>query len=213
MKKFYADIVDPKIEKYISDLYENNNDVFAEMEAYADENQIPIIGPLAGKFLSQICLIKRPGNIFELGSGFGYSALWFAKSLGSDATITCSDYSLENSELAKSYFKKDNELEKLNFFVGNSLEILKNTDVKYDMIFNDIDKEYYPEVIEIVYEKLNSGGIFISDNVLWYGRVVEDDNLPSTKGIKKFNNLLFSHKGFNSTLIPLRDGISISVKV
>ena len=213
MKKFYSNIVDPEIDNYILSLYANQNEIFKEMEIHAEKNDFPIVGPAVGRFLSQLCLIKNPKNVFELGSGFGYSALWFAISMQKDSRITCTDYSQEDLQLAKNYFLRANELEKLTCLSGNSLKILRKTSEKFDIIFNDIDKEYYPDVIDIAFDRLNSGGIFISDNVLWYGRVVKDDNLPSTNGIKEFNKLLFSKKGFVSTLIPLRDGISISIKI
>lgn len=215
MKKFYADIVDPRVDNYISEISSHSDTVLKEMEEYANINNIPIVGPLVGRYLSQICLIKQPDNIFELGSGYGYSALWFAKSMKQGSKINCSDYSGLFSELAGNYFAKADQSEKLEFITGNSIDILKAADDKYDLIFNDIDKERYPEVIELAFEKLNPGGIFISDNVLWYGRVAEDnyDDLPSTKGVKEFNKKLFSSKGFFSTIIPLRDGLSLSVKL
>lgn len=211
MKKFYADIVDPEIDKYISDLYGESNSVLKEMEDYAEENEVPIVGPLVGRALSQIAMIKQPGNILELGSGFGYSAVWFA--LASDAKITCTDFSKEKADLASEYFKKAGVNERMEFLIGNSLYLLKNAVEKFDIIFNDVDKEYYPRVIDMAAEKLNPGGLLISDNVLWYGRVAQDSDLPSTKGVKEYNSKLFSNPDFLSTIIPLRDGLSLSVKI
>lgn len=213
MKKFYADIVDPKIDEYISNLYGESTGIFKEMEEYAAKNEVPIIGPLVGRLLSQICLIKQPSKIFELGSGFGYSALWFAISLPDNATVICSDFAEEKSKLAKSYFEKAGVHKKIDFKVGNSLNILKETEENFDIIFNDVDKDFYPKVIDIACEKLNYGGLLISDNVLWYGRVTGDDGLQSTNGIKNYNNNLFSNTAFLSTIVPLRDGVSLSVKI
>ncbi len=213
MKKFYADIVDPKIDEYISNLYGESSGIFKEMEEYAAKKEVPIVGPLVGRLLSQISLIKQPSKIFELGSGFGYSALWFAITLPVNATILCSDFAEAKAKLAQDYFEKAGVSKKIDFKVGNSLNILKDTNDKFDIIFNDVDKDFYPRVIDIAYEKLNPGGLLVSDNVLWSGRVVDDDGLPSTKGIKKYNESLFSKTGFLSTIIPLRDGISLSVKI
>lgn len=213
MKKFYADIVDPKIDDYISGLYGKSSKIFKEMEEYAAENEVPIVGPLVGRLLSQICLIKQPLKVFELGSGFGYSALWFAATLPQGGSIICTDFAKEKADLAKTYFKKAGFNKSIQFEIGNSLNILQNTEDRFDIIFNDVDKDFYPSVVDIAYEKLNKGGLLISDNVLWYGRVVADDGLPSTKGVKNYNKSLFSKPEFLSTIIPLRDGISISVKI
>ncbi|MGH7885979.1 MAG: O-methyltransferase, partial [Thermodesulfobacteriota bacterium] len=162
MKKFYADIVDPKIDKYISDLYGESTSIFKEMEDYAASNEVPIVGPLVGRLLSQISLIKQPQKLFELGSGFGYSALWFSISLSENAKITCSDFAKEKADLALDYFKRAGVDKSINFLTGNSLDLLKNSKEKFDIIFNDVDKDYYPDVIDIAYEKLNSGGMLIS---------------------------------------------------
>jgi len=90
---------------------------------------------------------------------------------------------------------------------------LEETEGEFDVIFNDIDKEYYPLVVDEGYKKLRRGGLFITDNVLWFGRVLTDDLSPSTKGVKEFTRLLFEKKGFLTTIIPIRDGISLSVKL
>lgn len=211
MKKFYADIVDPEIDSYISDLYGESNSVLKEMEEYASKNEVPIVGPLVGRALMQLAMIKQPRNILELGSGFGYSAIWFA--LGSDARIVCTDFAREKADMATGYFKKAGISHKIDFLIGNSLYLLKNAAEKFDIIFNDVDKEYYPRVIEMASEKLNPGGLLISDNVLWYGRVAQDSDLPSTRGVKEYNQKLFSNPEFLSTIIPLRDGVSLSVKI
>lgn len=211
MKKFYADIVDPDIDRYISGLYGKSSSVLAEMEDYAAVNEVPIVGPLIGRALGQLALIKQPSTVLELGSGFGYSALWLA--LYCDARIVCTDFASEKAELANDYFTKAGLAEQIDFRIGNSLYILKNAEEKFDIIFNDVDKEYYPRVIELAEDKLNKGGLLVSDNVLWYGRVTEQSDLPSTKGVKEYNERLFSNPAFLSTIIPLRDGISLSVKL
>ncbi len=208
-----ATITNPEIENYIRSLYPRVHEVFYEMEKRAEGSDVKIVGPIVGRFLSQICLLQKPQSIFEMGSGFGYSALWFSLSLGGEDVITCTDWLEENGEAARDYFKRAGQIRKLRFVCGDALDILANSDRKFDMIFNDIDKENYPQVIELAREKLNPGGMLITDNVLWGGRVLGGAGSESTEGVLEFNRLLFSDPGFFSTVVPLRDGVALSVRI
>ena len=206
-------ITNPGIEDYIHSLYPRVHEVFYEMEKRAEGSDVKIVGPLVGRFFSQICLLHKPKSIFEMGSGFGYSALWFSLSLGSEGVITCTDWLEENGEAAREYFTRAGEIRKLRFVCGDALEALANSDRKFDMIFNDIDKESYPRVIELAREKLNPGGMLITDNVLWGGKVLSGGGSESTEGVLEFNRLLFSDPEFFSTVVPLRDGVALSVRI
>lgn len=208
-----ATITSSEIEDYIRSLYPGDHEVFREMEKRAEGSDVKIVGPLVGRFLSQVCLLQKPRSIFEMGSGFGYSALWFSLSLGSEGVITCTDWLEENRETARDYFTRAGQIRKLRFLCGDALDILANSDRKFDMIFNDIDKENYPRVVELAREKLNPGGMLITDNVLWGGRVLRGGGSESTKGVLEFNRLLFSDPEFFSTVIPLRDGVALSVRI
>jgi hypothetical protein len=116
-------------------------------------------------------------------------------------------------EAAREYFTRAGEIRKLRFVCGDALDILANSDRKFDMIFNDIDKESYPRVIELAREKLNPGGMLITDNVLWGGKVLSGGGSESTEGVLEFNRLLFSDPEFFSTVVPLRDGVALSVRI
>lgn len=212
MKKFDSSLISSHIENYIIERTIHSNKILDEMHAYAEECDIPIVGPLVGNFLFIIALITKSKRIFELGSGFGYSAYWFAKATGGDGRIVCTDYSKENMEKAFYFFKKAKLENLLEFKTGDSLELLDNTDEEFEIIFNDVDKEFYPDVIDIAYDKLINGGLLITDNVLWYGRVVENDSLPSTRGVKDFNELICADTRFITSMLPLRDGVSLSYK-
>ena len=206
-------ITNPEIEEYIRSLYPRVHEVFCEMEGRALGSDVKIVGPLVGRFLSQICLLRRPRSIFEMGSGFGYSALWLSLFAEGDGVMTCTDRLDENGEAARGYFARAGQIRKLRFVCGDALDILANSDRKFDMIFNDVDKEDYPRVIELAREKLSPGGTLITDNVLWGGRVLRGGGSESTDGILEFNRLLFSDPEFFSTVVPLRDGVAISVRV
>lgn len=213
MKSFDFNLINPLIEKYIEDLSIIEDEIILEMQTYADDSDVPIVGPLVGRFLYQLALISDAKKIFELGSGFGYSAFWFARALGSGGKIICTDYSKDHKLKAEGFFKKSGIDNKMQFITGNSLDILNEVKDSFDIIFNDVDKDFYPSVIDLVYEKLNPRGLLITDNVLWHGRVIEEDKLPSTKGVKDYNKSISSDDRFFTTLVPLRDGLSISYKV
>lgn len=213
MKKDEDIIVNPKLEEYISGLFTLKDDIISEMERKSQETGMPIIGNSVGKFLMQITLISRSTSVFELGSGFGYSAYWFAQALGEQGNIICTDYSAGNRDLALDYFRRSGVETEINFITGDSLDVLTSFDAKFDIIFNDIDKEFYPGVIDPAYDSLNPGGLLITDNVLWHGRVVGGDDLPSTGGVRKYNELMSKDSRFLTTVIPIRDGLSVSMKM
>ncbi len=206
-------IVNPSIEEYIKKLIPSEDDVLKEMGKLGEERDFPIIGPIVGRLLYQFAIMIRARRVFEMGSGFGYSAYWFAKATGDDGEVVFTELSRKNAQLAQDFFRRGGIDGIVQIHVGNALEIIEETEGEFDIIFNDIDKEYYPLVVDKAYNKLRRGGLFITDNVLWFGRVLIDDSSPSTKGIKEFTRLLFSEKRFLTTIIPIRDGVSLSVKL
>jgi len=183
------------------------------MRSYAKRREFPIVGPLVGRLLFQLTAVSGAKNVLELGSGFGYSAYWFAKAVGGDGSVTFTDASTENARMAADYFDRAGMRERLYILTGDALSVLGESRGGFDIIFNDIDKEYYPLVIDSAYEKLRKGGIFITDNVLWSGRVLTNDVSPATEGVREFTRRLLEHGGFFTSIIPLRDGLSVSVKL
>ncbi|MGB7293797.1 MAG: O-methyltransferase [Thermodesulfobacteriota bacterium] len=206
-------IVNPKIEEYLKSLSPADDNILREMEELGKERDFPIVGPLVGKLLLQLALAIGAERIFEMGSGFGYSAYWFARALHDSGTLFFTEFSNNNARLALNFFKRAKIDNRIRIHVGDSLSILDTIPGDFDIIFNDIDKERYPLVVEKAYNRLRKGGLLIADNLLWFGRVLRDDDSSSTKGVKEFTRLLLSEKGFLTTIIPIRDGISISLKL
>jgi predicted O-methyltransferase YrrM len=206
-------IVNPQIEEYLKSLSPADDTILREMEELGKERGFPIVGPLVGRLLLQLALAIGAERIFEMGSGFGYSAYWFAKALSDGGTLFFTEFSDENARLALDFFKRAEIGNRIKIQVGDSLSILDRTPGHFDLIFNDIDKENYPSVVDKAFKRLRKGGLLITDNVLWFGRVLKDDDSSSTRGIKEFTRLLLSEKGFLTTIIPIRDGISISLKL
>lgn len=207
------DIVNPAIENYLHDLDPVRDPILLDMQAYAAPRNFPIVGPLVGRVLQQLALISGAQRIFEMGSGFGYSAYWFAQALGPQGRVYCTDGSAENARRAQDYFARAGLSAKLHFEVGDALAIIDQVPGEFDIIFNDIDKEYYPRAFHQAWPRLRRGGLLITDNVLWHGSVVTQDDRPSTAGVREFTRLIFNSPQLVSSILPLRDGVSVSVKM
>ena len=206
-------ITDPKINDYIRQLHPRDDEVLSKMEDYAAQRDFPIIGPLVGPFLRQLAMITRAENIFEMGSGFGYSAYWFAGGMNGRGKVICTDGSEENRDRAAAFFREGGLDKSVEYHVGNALEIIEQFDGPFDIILNDIDKEGYPEAFDLAVPKLRPGGIFITDNVLWSGRIFDKNPDKTTKAVLEFNRKLFSADGILSSIIPIRDGLGMAGKL
>lgn len=206
-------ITSPQIERYIENLYPLEDPLLKEMETYGLKTDFPLIGPLVGRILYQLTKLSSAQKIFEMGSGFGYSAFWFALAIPEDGVVHLTDGSSKNIELAKKFFTQGNLIHKAKFHTGDAVEILAKQDDQFDMILIDLDKEQYPKALEVAKSKLKLGGLMIADNLLWFGRVLEKNGDASTQGIKKFSQTLFNDCSFISTLLPVRDGIGVAYKI
>ncbi|MFQ5761796.1 MAG: O-methyltransferase [Candidatus Bathyarchaeia archaeon] len=206
-------IVNPNIERYLTDAARTSDKTLAEMEQFAASNMFPIVGPLVGRLLQQLTVAVDAKRILELGSGFGYSAYWFTKGLPPHGSIICTDTSKEHAKMAEDFFRKAGLKDKLKFLVGDALEILDKTPGTFDIIFNDVEKHQYPEVFRKAAPRLRPGGLFIADNVLWGGDILSKTPSATAQRILEFNRLLFDSNQFLTTILPLRDGVSISLRV
>jgi caffeoyl-CoA O-methyltransferase len=206
-------ITEPRINDYIQDLLPTQDRILTQMELLAKQNGFPIIGPLVGPILRQLAVISGAKRIFEMGSGYGYSAYWFAGGMRNGGKILCTDSSEDNRKKAMSYLKRGGYDSMIDFRVGDALEIISQQDGPFDIIFNDIDKEGYPEAFDLAIPRLRSGGLFIADNVLWSGRILSKKPDSSTQAILEFNRKLFKSKNLLSSILPIRDGVAVAVKL
>jgi caffeoyl-CoA O-methyltransferase len=206
-------ILEPKIDNYLESLLPERERWFLEMEQAAKQRNFPAVGPQVGMLLEILARSINAKRIMELGSGYGYSGLWFARALPPDGYLLLSDFDEANREAAGKYFKMAGKTGIMEFRVIDALILLEQEKGPYDIIFNDVDKEFYPEVIEPARRLLRTGGLFITDNTLWYGKVAGDNPDKTTGFIREFNNRLKAHKGFLTVQIPLRDGVSVSIKI
>src|SRR5215813_7159723 len=166
-------ITNPAIEEYMLSLLPPRDAVLAEMEDLARRNRIPIIGPAVARVLAQYVMITGARRIFELGSAIGYSTIWLARAAGEGCEIHYSDGDPENARKAKAFFERAGVAKRIEIHVGDALEALASTSGEFDIIFNDVDKEGYPKVLEHAPPRLRPGGLFITDNTLWHERVLD----------------------------------------
>jgi predicted O-methyltransferase YrrM len=149
-----------------------------------------------------------------MGSAIGYSTIWWARAVGEGGEVFYTDGDPKNANEARGYFQKAGVEKQIRVNVGDALELLSEQKQEFDIIFNDVDKEDYPRVLRLVSSRLRRGGLFITDNVLWSGKVTEQHPQEAwTRAIQEFNRQLYSMKEFFTTILPLRDGLAVSVKL
>ncbi|MGA9545845.1 MAG: O-methyltransferase [Candidatus Sulfotelmatobacter sp.] len=201
------------VDDYLYSLLPKRDEVLAEMEGYAADHNIPIVGPAVARVLQQLALTINAGTVFELGSAIGYSTIWWARAVGEKGRVIYTDGDPKNAERARGYFDRAGVSNRITVYTGDALEFLSEQKQQYDVIFNDVDKEDYPRVLRLVSPRLRKGGLFITDNVLWSGRVAEKNAKdPQTKAILEFNRLLYGSDDFYTTILPIRDGLAVALK-
>lgn len=169
-------------------------------------------GAFQGRVLSMISKIIQPKNILEVGTYTGYSALCFAEGLQDKGKIFTIDKNEELETLQNKFFDKSGYRDQIIQFVGNALEIIPTIDETFDLVFIDADKANYINYFHLIIDKMNKGGVILSDNVLWSGKVVEKLNPKDqdTKALLEYNILLNTDSRVETVLLPIRDGLTIS---
>jgi caffeoyl-CoA O-methyltransferase len=205
-------ITDPKIERYIHDLLPGRDPVLSEIEEYAEDRKIPIVGPAVGRFLTVLVMMSKSRRIFELGSAIGYSTIWLARAAGEGAEVHYSDGSAQNAERARGYFERAAVADRIHIHIGDALTALAETPGEFDLIFNDVDKDGYPAVLQGVPRRIRHGGLFVTDNTLWHGRVL-DPQEETDHAVRLFNERLYASPDFYVTQVPLRDGVSVAIRL
>jgi predicted O-methyltransferase YrrM len=200
------------VDDYLYSMLPKRDPVLAEMEEYATENKIPIVGPAVASVLQQLAMMINARTVFELGSAIGYSTIWWAQAVGDKGRVIYTDGDAKNAERARSYFTRAGVTNRITLHTGDALEYLSEQKQEFDIIFNDVDKEDYPRVLRLVAPRLHKGGLFITDNVLWSGRVAEKNPDARTKAILEFNRKLYDAPEFYTTLLPIRDGLAVALK-
>jgi len=202
------------VEQYMYRILPPRDAVLADMERVAERNDVPIVGPAVGRLLYQLARFVNAGRVFEMGSAIGYSTIWWARGLRRGGKVYYTDGSSANAAQAEGYLQKAGVRDRVEILVGNALDLIDQVEGEFDIVFNDVDKHDYPEVFRKAAGRIRVGGLLVADNVLWSGRVADAPVRDrDTTAIRSFNKMLFSDERFYSTIIPLRDGVAIGLRV
>ncbi len=213
------DILHPAAERYLRGLAKSDDEpVLVEMEALAEEKGFPIIGRLCGQVLEVLARSIQARRIFELGSGFGYSAYWFSRATGPGGEIHLTDTDPDNERQALDFLRRAGLSEPISYHVGDALEALSAAEGLFDVVYCDIDKGQYPEAWRLARDRVRVGGLYLCDNMLWSGRVTGESDEPDvrsgwTQAIVETTQAVVGDPGWRSVIVPIRDGVLVALRI
>jgi len=207
--------IDKKIMDYVINNSEDEPELLKELskETYQKILQPRMLsGHPQGRLLSLLSKMIRPKRILEIGTYTGYGTICLAEGLADNGKIITIDINEELIDFQNKYFERSGYRDKIIQLNGEALDVIDGLNEKFDIVFLDADKENYIEYYKLISNKMVNGGILISDNVLWSGKVLESSKLDDieTNTLNQFNQLIKDDKRFETIIIPIRDGISIS---
>ena len=201
------------IDDYLIRIARPRDRLLERIEEYADTNNVPIIGPLVGRFIYNLAKTSQSRNILEIGTAIGYSGIWLARAIGPQkGNLTSIDMNRERVKIARANFAEAGLDKTVKVVEGNAIEAIPALKGEYDLIFLDSDKNIYPDAFKLSIPKLRKGGLFVADNALWGGEVAKGGKDSDTQSMIKFNKLVFESQALSSVIVPLRDGVLVSVK-
>jgi predicted O-methyltransferase YrrM len=195
--------------------------VLAEIENQADERDIPIVGPAVGRLFYQYAKLIGAKTVFEMGSAVGYSTIWWAMAVGEGGKVHYTDGSHNNADEARKYFAQAGVADRIEVHVGDAIEILSERKEEFDILLCDIDKQDYPRAARMAPQRVRKGGLFLTDNTLWRGDVSYAAGNPElkhepddkTRAIVEFNELVYKSPDWYATIVPLRDGVTVAMRL
>ena len=191
--------------------------VLDEMEARAREHGFPIVERAVGRYLELQARAVGARRVMELGSGYGYSAYWFARAVGDDGEVVCTDGDAGNARDAERYLTDAGLWPRVRFHVGDALEGFAREQGEFDVVYCDVDKDGYPDCWRAASDRVRLGGVYVCDNVLWSGRVATGEPTPNrpgwTEAIREHNELVADDRRYVSQIVPIRDGVMVALRV
>ncbi|MEN8124615.1 MAG: O-methyltransferase [Bacteroidota bacterium] len=207
--------INKKIDSYAVEHSENEPELLQELNKETWQKMLVprmLSGHYQGRILSMISKLVHPKIILEIGTYTGYSALCLAEGLQKEGLLYTIDHNEELVDFQKKYFNKSKYKDQIKTYLGNALKIIPKIDEKFDLVFIDADKDNYSNYFNLVINKMNKGGVILSDNVLWSGKVIEKSNPKDidTISLIAYNKLLKNDSRIETILLPIRDGLTIS---
>ena len=225
--------MDDAVDDYLTTLAgtEHDDPVLTEMEAYANEHGFPIVGRAVGRYLELAARSVGARRVMELGSGYGYSAYWFARAVGPDGEVVCTDADPDNAARAERYLQQAGLWDRVRYRVGDALTGLAAETGGlaagtgglaaqaggFDIVYCDVDKLGYPDCWRAARDRIRVGGLWICDNVIWDGHVAtgtDREGLPGwTAAIREHNQLVADDDAYVGSIVPIRDGVMVALRV
>jgi predicted O-methyltransferase YrrM len=205
-------IVEANVERYLYGLLPPRDLVLREMEDFARQRDVPIIGPAVGRLLALLAQVSGARRILEMGSAIGYSTIWLARAAGRGAEVYYTDGDPENARRAREYFRRARVASRIRILVGDAVSLIDQVRGSFDLVFMDVNKHQYPAAFHKAVRRLRRGGLLLADNTLWFGRVTHKAEDAATRGIQQFNRLIYSSRQLFPVIIPLRDGVAVCRK-
>jgi predicted O-methyltransferase YrrM len=211
--------MDDAVEGYLTDLagVEHGAPVLTDMEARAAEHGFPIVGRATGRYLELAARSIGARRVMELGSGYGYSAYWFARAVGPAGEVVCTDGDPKNAALAEGYLRGAGLWDRVRYRVGDALEGFAAETGDFDIVYCDVDKPGYPDCWRAARDRIRVGGLWLCDNVIWSGHVAtgtDRDRLPGwTAPIVEHNRLVAEDERYVGSIVPIRDGVMAALRV
>ncbi|MCI4371235.1 MAG: O-methyltransferase [Thermoplasmata archaeon] len=206
-------IVYEEIDGYIDGLANRGDAALRSVEKQGMEDGWPIVGAAEGSLLHILARSIRAKRILELGTAIGYSGTWLARALTDGGELVTVEHDPKTAAIARKSFEKTGVASKVTILVGAAQEVLAGVKGPFDFVFNDIDKAGYPAVLDPCIERVRVGGLLVTDNVLWHGDVARKDRSAETAAIRTYNERLAKDPRMLATIVPLRDGVSIALKI
>src|SRR3989454_6423540 len=201
-------IVFDEIELYIDGLADRGDAALQAVEEQGRDEDWPIVGPAEGSLLHVLARSIGARRVLELGTAIGYSGTWLARALPADGELVTVEWNPETAEIARKNFEKTGVAKRVRLQVGSATEIVPSLKGSFDLVFNDIDKAHYVEVLPACIAKLRVGGLLVTDNVLWSGRVAKSPRDKESATIHEYNTKLAADPRMVTVIVPLRDGVS-----
>jgi caffeoyl-CoA O-methyltransferase len=208
-------LIASQVAAYLDGLVPRRPPRLAELEAEAQRTDFPIIGPATGHLCYLLTRLTGARQVFELGSGFGYSTAWFARAVKENGggTVHHVVWDEDLSRAARENLAALGLADVVRFHVGEAVAMLTDAAGPFDIIFNDIDKHDYPKALDVIASKLKAGGLLLADNLLWSGRIFDGrDRSKDTRGIRGFTRRVQADPRWISSVIPIRDGLLVAYR-
>ncbi len=210
-----AKILNPNVARYIESLSAERDPLESVLAQHANTRDFPLIGKTSGRWLELLTSMIGGKRVFEFGSGFGFSAFYFARAVGESGRVIGSDFDAHELDDFNTLYGDHPYKSRIDIQIGSALDIFDATDGLFDVVLIDIDKEDYPKALERALPRVRSGGLIMADNVLWGGRTAAEPEAEdtATPALQQFNHMLHNHPNLHTGIIPVGDGLSVSLVI